>query len=124
MKKLILSAAIVLGSLTAMNAQEQQENATPAEQPAQTEQAAPAQEAAPAEQATQAEQSAPASDAYTEIKTEEVPAAVAEALKKAYPEAVLNRASVNAKKEYQLEVKVGDKEGALFADESGNWIQK
>ena len=85
MKKLILSAAIVLGSLTAMNAQAQEENATPAEQPAQTEQAAPAQEAAPAEQATQAEQSAPASDAYTEIKTEEVPAAVAEALKKAYP---------------------------------------
>jgi len=124
MKKLILSAAIVLGSLTAMNAQAQEENATPAAQPAQTEQAAPAQEAAPAEQATQAEQSAPASDAFTEIKTEEVPTAVAEALKKAYPEAILNKASVNAKKEYQLEVKVGDKEGALYADESGNWIAK
>jgi len=124
MKKLILSAAIVLGSLTAMNAQAQEENATPAAQPAQTEQAAPAQEAAPAEQATKAEQSAPASDAFTEIKTEEVPAAVAEALKKAYPEAILNKASVNAKKEYQLEVKVGDKEGALYADESGNWIAK
>ena len=124
MKKLILSAAIVLGGLTTMNAQTQEENATPAEKPAQTEQAAPAQEAAPAEQATQAEQSAPASDAFTEIKTEEVPTAVAEALKKAYPEAILNKASVNAKKEYQLEVKVGDKEGALYADESGNWIAK
>jgi hypothetical protein len=124
MKKLILSAAIVLGGLTTMNAQAQEENATPAEQPVQTEQAAPAQEAAPAEQATQAEQSTATSEAYTEIKTEETPAAVVEALKKAYPEAVLNRVSVNSKKEYQLEVKVGDKEGALFADGSGNWIQK
>ncbi|MFA9189346.1 hypothetical protein AAGV33_13385 [Flavobacterium sp. FBOR7N2.3] len=123
MKKLILSAAIVLGSLTAMNAQAQEENATPAEQPAQTEQAAPAAEAAPAEQAA-TEQATPAAEAYTEIKTEEVPAAVTEALKKAYPEAVLNRASINSKKEYQLEVKVGENEGALYADESGNWIQK
>ena len=124
MKKLILSAAIVLGGLTTMSAQAQEENTTTAEQPAQTEQAAPAQEAAPAEQATQTEQSTATSDAYTEIKTEEVPAAVAEALKKAYPEAVLNKASVNSKKEYQLEIKVGDKEGALYADESGNWIAK
>ncbi|MCW2121173.1 hypothetical protein M2326_003506, partial [Flavobacterium sp. 7A] len=28
------------------------------------------------------------------------------------------------KKEYQLDVKVGDKEGSLFADENGKWIQK
>ncbi|OYX84147.1 MAG: hypothetical protein B7Y83_09170 [Flavobacteriales bacterium 32-34-25] len=106
MKKLILSAAIVLGSLTAMNAQAQQENA------------------APAEQATPTEQVAPAADAYTEIKTEEVPAAVTEALKKAFPDAVLNKAYINDKKEYKLEVKVGDKEGALYADETGKWIQK
>jgi hypothetical protein len=106
MKKLILSAAIVLGSLTAMNAQAQQENA------------------APAEQATPTEQVAPAADAYTEIKIEEVPAAVTEALKKAFPDAVLNKAYINDKKEYKLEVKVGDKEGALYADETGKWIQK
>ena len=119
MKKLILSAAIILGSLTAMNAQVQEENATPAEQPAQTEQAAPAQEAAPAEQATVAQEV----NAYTEIKIEEVPTAVTDALKKAFPEAVLNKVSINDKKEYQLEVKVGEKEGALYADETGKWIQ-
>lgn len=100
MKKLILSAAIVLGSLTAMNAQAQQENATPTEKVA------------------------PTTDGYTEIKVEEVPAAVTEALKKAYPDAVLNKAYTNDKKEYKLEVKVGDKEGALFADETGKWIKK
>lgn len=121
MKKLILSAAIILGSFTAMNAQVQDENATPADQTTPpTEQTAPAQEAAPAEQATVAQEV----DTYTEVKTEEVPAAVTEALKKAFPDAVLNKASVNAKKEYQLEVKVGDKEGALYADETGKWIEK
>jgi hypothetical protein len=121
MKKLILSAAIILGSLTAMSAQAQDENATPVDQTTPpTEQAAPAQEAAPAEQATVAQEV----DTYTEVKTEEVPAAVTEALKKAFPDAVLNKASVNAKKEYQLEVKVGDKEGALYADETGKWIEK
>lgn len=104
MKKLILSAAIVLGSLTTMSAQEQTEKSTPAAETNKTKQAAPA--------------------TYTEIKLEEIPAAVTEALKKAYPEAVLNKASVNEKKEYQLEVKVGDKEGALYADETGKWIQK
>ncbi|GGA70244.1 hypothetical protein GCM10008015_08800 [Flavobacterium palustre] len=100
MKKLILSVAIVLGGLTTMSAQEEQ--------------------AAPAEQAAVAQDVA----AFTEIKLEEVPAAVTEALKKAYPDAVLNKAAVNAKKEYQLVVKVGDKEGALYADETGKWIQK
>lgn len=119
MKKLILTAAIVLGSLTTMNAQAQEENATPVEQTTPTEQATPAAEAAPAEQATVAQEV----DAYTEVKTDDVPAAVTEALKKAFPDAVLNKAAVNAKKEYQLQVKVGDKEGALYADETGKWIQ-
>lgn len=105
MKKLILSAAIVLGSLTTMNAQDQKENTTPAAE------------------ATATEQVAQATTTYTEIKLEEVPAAVTEVLKKAFPEAILNKASVNEKKEYQLEVKVGEKEGALYADETGKWIK-
>ena len=107
MKKLILSAAIVLGSLTTMSAQEQAQAA-----------------ATQTEQAATTEQAAPASDNYTEIKAEELPAAVTEALKKAFPDAVLNKAYINDKKEYKLEVKVGDKEGALYADANGKWIQK
>lgn len=106
MKKLILATAIVLGGLSTMNAQAQEETTTPAET------------------TTQTEQATPATDEFKEIKLEEVPAAVTEALKKAYPTAVLNKASVNGKKEYQLEVKVGDKEGALYADETGKWIKK
>ena len=117
MKKLILATAIVLGGLSTMNAQAQEET-TPAE-------TTPTEQAAPTE-ATTTDQTAPAqsADQYTEIKVEELPAAVTDALKAAYPEAVINKALVNAKKEYQLLVKVGDKEGALYADETGKWIQK
>ena len=123
MKKLILTAAIVLGSFTAMNAQTQDENTAPAGQEPTTEQAAPVQEAAPAQESGQAVV-AQEVGAYTEIKNEEVPAAVTYALKKAFPDAVLNKAYVNDKQEYHLEVKVGDKEGALYADENGKWIEK
>ncbi|TDE06546.1 hypothetical protein [Flavobacterium hiemivividum] len=102
MKKLILSAAIVLGSLTTMSAQVQEET----------------------KEATTTEQTAPATDVYTEIKMEELPAAITEALKKAYPEAVVSKAYINDKKEYKLDVTVGEKAGSLFADANGNWIQK
>jgi hypothetical protein len=61
---------------------------------------------------------------YTEIKLEEVPVAVTDALKKAYPDAVLSKAYKNAKTEYKLEVAVGDKVGSLYANADGSWIKK
>jgi hypothetical protein len=61
---------------------------------------------------------------YTEIKLEEVPAAVTEALKKAYPDAVLTKAYKNAASQYKLDVTVGDKVGSLFANADGTWIKK
>lgn len=63
-------------------------------------------------------------DEYTEIKLEEVPVAVTDALKKAYPDAVLSKAYKNAKTEYKLDVTVGDKVGSLFANADGSWIKK
>lgn len=63
-------------------------------------------------------------DEYTEIKNEEVPAAVTDALKKAYPDAVLNKAYKNAASQYKLEVTVGDKVGALYANADGSWVKK
>jgi hypothetical protein len=63
-------------------------------------------------------------DEYTEIKLEEVPAPITEALKKAYPDAVLSKAYKNAKSEYKLDVTVGDKVGSLFANADGTWIKK
>ena len=63
-------------------------------------------------------------DEYTEIKLEELPTAVTDALKKAYPDAVLSKAYKNAKSEYKLDVTVGEKVGSLFANADGTWIQK
>lgn len=63
-------------------------------------------------------------DDYTEIKLEEVPSAVTDALKKAYPDAVLSKAFKNAKSEYKLDVTVGDKVGSLYANADGSWIKK
>lgn len=63
-------------------------------------------------------------DEYTEVKLEEVPTAITDALKKAYPDAVLSKAYKNAKSEYKLDVTVGDKVGNLFANADGTWIKK
>ncbi len=98
MKKLILSVAVVLGSLSTFATIVPTQN--------------------------NSEKVIIISDEYTEIKIEEVPVAVTDALKKAYPTAILSKAYINENKEYRLDVKVGDKEGALFADETGKWIQK
>ena len=98
MKKLILSAAILLGSLSTFA-----QTSTPAKTAVTT-------------QTTVAE-------TYTEITLGEVPEAVKAALTKAYPTAVLDKAYINEKKEYKLEITVGDKVGALYADATGNWIK-
>lgn len=63
-------------------------------------------------------------DEYTEIKLEELPAPISEALKKAYPDAVITKAYKNEKSEYKLDVTVGDKTGNLFANADGTWIKK
>jgi hypothetical protein len=63
-------------------------------------------------------------DDYVEIKLEELPAPITEALKKAYPDAVITKAYKNEKSEYKLDVTVGDKVGNLFANADGTWIKK
>ena len=44
--------------------------------------------------------------AYKEIPAAEVPTAVTDALKKAYPTAILHKAAIGTAKDYQLEVEV------------------
>ncbi len=97
MKKIILSAAILLGSVNAFATTNSDEKRIALE--------------------------VLVVNKYTEIAISKVPTAVTDALKTAYPDAILNKAYVNEKKEYRLDVKVGDKEGSLFTDENGNWIQ-
>jgi hypothetical protein len=98
MKNLFLSAAIVLGSLTSFASTSLTSNTIV--------------------------KLASVQEEYTEIKLEEVPTAVTDALKKAYPEGVLSKAYKNEKGEYKLEVAVGDKIGALYANADGTWIKK
>ena len=96
MKKLFLSAAIVLGSLTSFASTSPITNTNV--------------------------KVISIEDEYTEIKLEELPAAITESLKKAYPEAVITKAYKNEKAQYKLDVTVGDKVGNLFANADGTWI--
>lgn len=98
MKKLILSAAILLGSFSTFTATAQGQNPP--------------------------EQSTTVAEEYTEIKLEEVPVAVTEALKKSIPEAKLVKAYINEKKQYKLEVEIGEKVGSLYAEATGKWIKQ
>lgn len=98
MKNLFLSAAIVLGGLTSFASTTPVNNTIV--------------------------KTISVADEYTEIKLEELPAAITESLKKAYPNAVITKAYKNEKSEYKLDVTVGDKVGNLFANADGTWIQK
>ncbi len=98
MKNLFLSAAIVLGSLTSFASTSPVTNTVV--------------------------KVISIEDEYTEIKLEELPAPITEALKKAYPDAVITKAYKNEKSEYKLDVTVGDKVGNLFANADGTWIKK
>ncbi len=103
MKKLILSAAIILGSFTAI-AQE-----TPVTESTTTETVAT--------QTTQEEVLMP-------VASDEIPAPVTDALEKAFPGATISKAEITEDKEYKLQVKAGDKEGLVYFDEKGKWIEK
>ena len=98
MKKLILSAAILLGSLSTFA------STIPA--------------------TNEDVKTTSIQEEYSEVKLEEVPEAIKAALKTAYPDAVLDKTYINAAKEYKLDVTIGDKKGNLFADANGKWIKK
>ena len=98
MKNLFLSAAIVLGSLTSFASTSPVTNTIV--------------------------KVISIEDEYTEIKLEELPAPITEALKKAYPDAVITKAYKKEKSEYKLDVTVGEKVGNLFANADGTWIKK
>ncbi|SFD38386.1 hypothetical protein [Flavobacterium phragmitis] len=60
---------------------------------------------------------------YTEVAVDAVPAAVKTALQTAYPGAKLVKAFVNEKKEYKLEISVGDQKATVYSDVNGNWLK-
>lgn len=120
MKKLILSAAIVLGGLTAVNAQTDKE---PTAMNVQEESAVESR----LEIAQDADISAVADDAvqdYKEVKASEVSDNVQEAVAKNYNGATISKAYVNAKGEYKLQLATADaKEVTVFSDAKGLLVQ-
>ena len=97
MKKLVLSVVIILGSLSTYAHNEIVQEQVKKVVTVQTE--------------------------YTEVTTDAVPAAVKTALQTAYPNAKLVKAYVNEKKEYKLEISVGDQKATVFSDVNGNWLK-
>jgi hypothetical protein len=98
MKKLILSAAIVLGGLSV-------QAATPS-------------------LVNKMTQSATIQDEFTEVAADAVPAAVKSTIEKSFPNTKLEKAYKNAKNEYKLEISSGDKKYVVYTDASGNIIKK
>ncbi|MEO8238283.1 MAG: hypothetical protein ABI793_13595 [Flavobacterium sp.] len=97
MKKLILSAAIIFGSLSIY--------------------AATNSIVEPVKTAVNFQSE------YTEVTADAVPDAVKTALQTAYPGAKLVKAFVNEKKEYKLEIAVGDQKATVYSDVNGNWLK-
>jgi hypothetical protein len=125
MKKLILSAAILLGSLsTFAQTSVPAKTAVTTQATAVTTQTAVPEKTAVTTQTTAVTTQSTVPGTYTEITVEEVPEAVKSALTKTYSTAILNKAFINEKKEYELQVKVGDRVGSLYADATGAWIKK
>lgn len=61
---------------------------------------------------------------YKEIKVESLPQAVKDALAADFKTATLNKASVNDQEEYKLEITVDGAASIVYADKDGNWIEK
>lgn len=98
MKKLILSAAIVLGTLSV--------------------------QAAVPSITTTISQSVITQDEYTEVGMDALPAAVKSTIEKSFPGTKLDKAYKNDKNEYKLEISNGDKKYTVFTDASGSIIKK
>lgn len=100
MKKVLLVAALSLGTMTAF-AQEE--------------------EIAVESVATEVMEE---QDAFAEIAIEELPEAITVALEAAHPGTTIAKAYVNEAAQYKLEVAKEDGEAVeLYADADGNWIE-
>ena len=63
-------------------------------------------------------------DDYKEIKTTALPKAVKDALAADFKTATLDKAYVNHKQEYKLEITVDGAASTVYADKDGHWIKK
>ena len=96
MKKLIWSTAIILGALTVS--------------------------ASTTAIKTPLKQLITVQDEYKEIDA--VPAAIKTALENAYPGVKLNKAYINDKKKYKIEITVREQKSIVYTDAKGNILKK
>lgn len=99
MKKLVVSMAILLGSLTTFA------STTIAEKQVNTQEIAIQEE-------------------YTEVSVDALPDAVKSAVATAMPGAVIEKAYINENQEYKLEVKAGEQTATVYTDADGTIMQK
>lgn len=98
MKKLLLSAAILLGAITV--------------------------QASTTLNSDTIIHSVTVQDEFTEVSSDAVPAEVKSTIEKSFPGTKLEKAYKNEKNEYKLEIANGDKKYTIFTDVSGNIIKK
>ncbi|MEO9076719.1 MAG: hypothetical protein ABI263_05425 [Gelidibacter sp.] len=65
-----------------------------------------------------------AQEEFKEIKAETLPQAVKDALATDFQTATLDKAYVNDKQEYKLEITLDGAASTVYADKDGNWIEK
>ena len=98
MKKLILSAAILLGSMSTFATTTAVQNSS--------------------------EKVVAIANEFIEVKITELPVAIAESLKTSHPNAVISKAYVNESKQYKLELTTGDKTEEVLTDANGTISEK
>jgi len=109
MKKLILSAAIILGGFTtfAQTTSSVKTDSTKTEAVAKTDFSPKTID-----------------DNYKEIKLEDVPSSVILAEKTAQPSAVIEKAYINENKEYKLDIVIDNQRASVYTDAKGNLKKK
>lgn len=65
-----------------------------------------------------------AQDEFKEIDAESLPQAVKDAFAADFQTATLDKAYVNDKQEYKLEITLDGAASTVYADKDGNWIEK
>lgn len=133
MKKLILSAAIILGGLTAATAQTDKETTALTEQPqsaveAQVESRLDAAQDVETivveEKAATEVVAADVVQDYKEVNASELPQVVKDATAADFDGATISKAYVNAKGDYKIELTTADaKQATVYANAKGEWIK-
>lgn len=133
MKKLILSAAIVLGGLTAVTAQTDKE-VTAMNKNSQTafdskvenrlDAAQDVEIVASKETTTSTVSIKNAVQDYKEVKTSELPQSVQDAVAADFEDATISKVYLNSRGEYKIELATADaKKATVYANAKGEWIK-